>query len=93
MAEIENDNPLLQAIRAGDYTLVKSILNDAPLLLRIQTPSELPEFKPSLMLGSSTANMNPLQYALAHDDEGELSKIVDLLVSVYLLFLTKAIKP
>jgi hypothetical protein len=78
------ENPLLIAIREGDYKLSKSILHNAPLLLRLQDPSENHDFKPTIMLGESTANMNPLQFALVQDDAGELSKIVDLLVSVRL---------
>jgi hypothetical protein len=79
----ENDNPLLQAIRLGDYILAKSILNDVPLLIRVKNTSENTDFRPlKLMLGNSTANMNPLQYALIQEDQGESKILIDLLISV-----------
>lgn len=78
-------NPLIEAICSGSFDQVRRLVEIEPRLLNVSNPEEDADFKPTaFLLGESTANMTPLQYALSlEDDVEDLSKIIYYLIEVF----------
>lgn len=76
-----DDNPLLTAIEQGDYEKVSKMINQAPLLLKLQNTNPVSFQTNTSLLGDSTSSMNALQYALTLDDV-DTHEIVALLINV-----------
>lgn len=75
-------NPLLQAISTGNLSEAKLALGNAPILFRLRNPGETKFSINTRLLGDSTVNMNPLQFALTVEDDRDSRKIIDFLVHV-----------